>query len=44
MVEAIVRQYGFETKIQWMDEAETSRRFLSRNMRRELGFRLPLQM
>ncbi len=40
MVEAIVRKYGFETRIQWMDDAETSRRFFPAIDDDELGFRL----
>ena len=40
IVEAIVRKYGFETRIQWMDESETSRRFFPTVDDEELGFRL----
>jgi hypothetical protein len=40
MVEAIVRQYGFETRIQWIHDAETSRRFFPAMVDEELGFRL----
>ncbi|UYN95213.1 MAG: hypothetical protein KIT25_24920 [Enhydrobacter sp.] len=40
MVEAIVREYGFETRIQWMHEEETSRRFFPALYDEELGFRL----
>lgn len=40
MVEAIVRQYGFETRVQWLDDAETSRRFFPAVHDDELGFRL----
>lgn len=40
MIEAIIRKYGFETKIQWMDEPETSKRFFSAIIDDELGFRL----
>lgn len=40
MVEAIVKEYGFETKIQWINDAETSRRFFPAMYDEELGFRL----
>lgn len=40
MVEAILKKYGFETKVQWMDEPETSRRFFPAIDDDELGFRL----
>ncbi len=40
MVEVILRQYGFETKVQWLDEPETSRRFFPAQDDNELGFRL----
>jgi hypothetical protein len=40
MVEAIVRQYGFETRVQWMDEPETSTRFFAARFDDELGFTL----
>lgn len=39
-IEAIARRYGFETKIQWMDDAETSRRFFPAARDDELGFSL----
>ena len=40
MVEAIVRKFGFETRVQWMDEPETCRRFFPALIDDELGFRL----
>jgi hypothetical protein len=40
MVEAIVRQYGFETRVQWMDEPETCRRFFPALDDEDFGFRL----
>ncbi len=40
MVEAILRKYGFETKIQWMDEPETSKRFFPAVLDEEFGYRL----
>jgi hypothetical protein len=40
MVEAILRKYGFETRVQWMDEPETSRRFFPAMDDEDLGFRL----
>ncbi|GAB4531899.1 MAG: hypothetical protein Kow00133_20420 [Amphiplicatus sp.] len=40
MVEAIIREYGFETKVQWLDEPETSKRFFPAVHDDELGFRL----
>lgn len=40
MVEVILRQYGFETKVQWSDEPETCRRFFPALDDDELGFRL----
>jgi hypothetical protein len=39
-VEAIVRQYGYETKLQWMHDPETSKRFFAAITDEELGFRL----
>lgn len=40
MVEAIVKQSGSETKIQWINDAETSRRFFPAICDEELGYRL----
>lgn len=40
MVEAILKEYGFETKVQWLDEPETSKRFFPAINDDELGFRL----
>lgn len=40
MVEAVLRKFGFETKIQWMDEPETSRRFFPAILDAEFGYRL----
>jgi len=40
VVEAIVKEYGFETKIQWISDTETSRRFFPAIYDEELGFRL----
>ncbi len=40
MVEVILRYYGFETKVQWLDEPETCRRFFPALDDDELGFRL----
>jgi len=40
MVEAILREYGCETKVQWLDEPETSKRFFPAVRDDELGFRL----
>ncbi|MGQ0581474.1 MAG: hypothetical protein ACT4O6_06030 [Reyranella sp.] len=40
MVEAIVKQYGEETRIQWIDEPETSKRFFPAANDEELGYRL----
>ncbi len=40
MVEAILRMYGSETKIQWLDDAETCRRFFPAIEDEDLGFRL----
>lgn len=40
MVEAILRIYGFETKVQWLDEPETCRRFFPALHDEELGYRL----
>lgn len=40
MVEAIVQEYGFETRVQWLDEPETSWRFFPAVADDELGFRL----
>lgn len=39
-VEAVLRKYGFETRVQWMDEPETSKRFYPAVDDDELGFRL----
>lgn len=39
-VEAIVRRFGFETRVQWMDDPETCRRFFPAIEDDELGFRL----
>jgi hypothetical protein len=40
MVEAIVKQYGEETRVQWIDDSESSRRFFPAVDDQELGFRL----
>ena len=40
IVEAIVRQYGFETKVQWLNDRETSRRFFPAIDDENLGYRL----
>jgi hypothetical protein len=40
MVEAIIRKYGWETNIQWLDEPETSCRFFPAIEDDALGFRL----
>ena len=40
MVEVILRRFGEETKIQWLDEPETCRRFFPCVEDDELGFRL----
>lgn len=40
MVEAILRMYGTETKVQWLDEPGTSRRFFPAIEDDEFGFRL----
>lgn len=40
MVEAILRQYGLETRVQWMDEPETCKRFFPALDDDLLGFRL----
>jgi len=40
MVEAIVRRYGFETRVQWLDDPETSRRFFPAIEDDDLGFRM----
>lgn len=40
MVEAIVKQYGEETRVQWIDDSESSRRFFPAVDDKELGFRL----
>lgn len=40
MVEAIVKEYGFETKVQWVNDHETSCRFFPAMDDDELGFRL----
>jgi hypothetical protein len=40
MVEAIVKEYGFATRIQWIHDPETSRRFFPAICDDELGFRL----
>lgn len=39
-VEAVVGLHGFETRVQWMDDEETSRRFFPAIADDELGFRL----
>ena len=39
-VEAIVKQYGFDTRLQWMDDPEISKRFFPATDDEELGFRL----
>ena len=40
MVEVILRRFGEETKVQWLDEPETCRRFFPCVEDDELGFRL----
>lgn len=40
IVEVIVRKSGSETRVQWMDDPETSRRFFPAILDDELGFRL----
>jgi len=40
MVEAIVRQFGFETRVQWLNDPETCQRFLPALDDPVLGFRL----
>lgn len=40
MVEVILRKYGFETKVQWLDEPETCRRFFPALEDDDFGFRL----
>ncbi len=40
MIEAVIRQYGFETRVQWLNDAETSRRFFPAIVDDEFGFRL----
>lgn len=40
MVEAILRQYGEETRIQWMWEPETCKRFFPAQDDEDLGYRL----
>jgi hypothetical protein len=40
IVEALVRKYEFETRVQWMDDPETCRRFFPATFDDELGFRL----
>lgn len=40
IVEAVVRRYGFETRVQWMDDPETCRRFFPAIEDDEFGFRL----
>lgn len=40
IVEAVLRKYGEETKIQWMDEPETSKRFFPAIGDEDFGFRL----
>jgi hypothetical protein len=40
MVEAIVREYGFETRVQWLDDPETCLRFFPAIADEEFGFRL----
>jgi hypothetical protein len=39
-VEAIIRQYGFETLVQWMSDPETCRRFLDAVKHDVFGFAL----
>lgn len=39
-VEAIIKKYGFETLVQWMDDEETSQRFFPAVDDDEFGFRL----
>ncbi|MDB5489389.1 MAG: hypothetical protein JWQ58_3104 [Reyranella sp.] len=40
MVEAIVREYGFETRVQWINDPETSRRFFPAIHDDDMGFKL----
>jgi hypothetical protein len=40
MVEALVRRFGHETKVQWLEDRETSKRFFAAVADDELGFRL----
>lgn len=40
MVEVILRKYGFETKVQWLDDPETCRRFFPALEDDNFGFRL----
>jgi len=40
VVEAILQIYGHETKVQWLDDPETCRRFFPARHDDELGFRL----
>lgn len=40
MVEVILRRHGFETKVQWLDEPETSKRFFPALEDDAFGFRL----
>lgn len=40
MVEAIVKRYGAETRVQWIDDSESSRRFFPAVDDEEFGFRL----
>ncbi|MEQ9110187.1 MAG: hypothetical protein RIF37_02785 [Rhodospirillaceae bacterium] len=39
-VEIIARKYGFETKIQWFSDLETSQRFFAAQADEQFGFRL----
>lgn len=39
-VEAVVKRYGFETRIQWMDDPEVSTRFFPASLDEEFGYRL----
>ncbi|MPY76439.1 MAG: hypothetical protein GEU87_19545 [Alphaproteobacteria bacterium] len=39
-VEVIARKYGFETRVQWLDDAETCRRFFPAVEDESFGFRL----
>lgn len=40
MVEIVLRKYGFETKVQWLDEPETTRRFFPAVADAGFGFRV----